>query len=92
MITLSAATGTGFFTVTHGKQAVISSTGPWSPNTRLASSYSFSGATSGLWAGFGELRKGNFQQELLLPGPNLKFELSGVDGYTSINIEVKETP
>ena len=87
MITLNSASGTGLFTTTPGANGVISSTGPFGPNSKVKVSYSFSGATSGTYAGLASYN-GNFAESIVFPGSNLKFEIINPDPYNAINIEV----
>lgn len=87
MITLTSASGTGLFSTTPGANGVISSTGPMAANSYVKVSYSFSGSSSGTYAGLA-LYKGNFAESIIFPGSNLKFEIVNPDVYNAINIEV----
>jgi hypothetical protein len=91
MITLNSASGTGLFTTTPGANGVISSTGPFAPNTKVKVSYSFAGETSGTFAGLASFN-GNFAESIVFPGANLKFEILNPDPYNSINVEVTTFP
>ena len=88
IINLNSATGTGIWATTPGANGMISSTGPFAPNSRVRLSYSFSGSTSGVFAGLEPLFRGNFAQSIVFPGSYLKAELLDPVGYTSIAIEV----
>jgi hypothetical protein len=86
MITLNSASGTGIISTTAGAKGVIASTGPFSPNSFVKVSYSFEGATSGIYAGL-VAYKGNFAQSIVFPSSNLKFEIINPDPYNQINID-----
>jgi hypothetical protein len=87
MITLNSASGTGIISTTAGAKGVMASTGPFSPNSVVKVSYSFDGATSGVYAGL-VAYKGNFAQSIVFPSSSLKFEVINPDPYNDINIEV----
>jgi hypothetical protein len=87
MITLNSASGTGIISTTAGAKGVMASTGPFSPNSIVKVSYSFDGATSGVYAGL-VAYKGNFAQSIVFPSSNLKFEIINPDPYNQINIDV----
>ena len=78
MITLNSASGTGIISTIAGAKGVMASTGPFSPNSFVKVSYSFDGATSGIYAGL-VAYKGNFAQSLVFPSSNLKFEIINPD-------------
>ena len=86
MITLNSASGTGIISTTAGAKGIISSTGPFSPNSRVKVSYSFPGPTSGVYAGLVSYN-GNFAQSIIFPSSNLKFEIINPDPYNQINVE-----
>jgi hypothetical protein len=86
MITLNSASGTGIISTIAGAKGVIASTGPFSPNSLVKVSYSFEGATSGIYAGL-VAYKGNFAQSIVFPSSNLKFEIINPDPYNQINID-----
>jgi hypothetical protein len=86
MITLNSASGTGIISTTAGAKGVIASTGPFSPNSFVKVSYSFDGATSGIYAGL-VAYKGNFAQSIVFPSSNLKFEIINPDPYNQINVD-----
>ena len=88
ILTLNSATGTGIWSTTPGGNGMISSTGPFSPESRVRLSYSLSGTSSGTFAGLDPLFKGNFAQSIVFPGSFLRAELINPAGYTSLNIEV----
>jgi hypothetical protein len=87
MITLNSASGTGIISTIAGAKGVMASTGPFSPNSFVKVSYSFDGATSGIYAGL-VAYKGNFAQSIVFPSSNLKFEIINPDPYNQINIDV----